>query len=42
MFLGITENYETLSIYLCKASGLTGLFTGQFNTGDNGTFTDVI
>ena len=27
---------------LYKASGLTGLFTGQFNTEDNGTFTGVI
>ena len=28
--------------YLYKASGFTGLFTGQFNTEDYGTFTDVI
>ena len=29
-------------IYLYKASGFTGLFTGQFYTEDYSTFTDVI
>ena len=27
---------------MCKASGLTGLFTGQYNTEDYGTFTGVV
>ena len=45
-FVSLVVHYQDFrrSIIICKwkASGLTGLFTSQFNTKDCGTLTDVI
>ena len=36
--LGVLSRLELRALQLYKASGLTGLFTGQCNTEDYGTF----
>ena len=33
---------QNIIVFLLQGSGLTGLFTSQFNTQDYGTFTDVV